>query len=361
MKTKYTYFSGIIVTVFIIFHFMANSQTPDEEAKLHYKQAVTLFQEGNYNAALAEFKKSYELKPNWKIKISIGICYFNLNKFVDAQKTLLEYLEEGGEQVPQDKKAQANDLLSQISKLVAEMKIEANIDGARVLLNGKDIGKTPIKPFVVEAGLYKISIIADGYQTYEKEVTVAGGESKSLDVTLIPIEVKKVEEKKVEEKTTLEPSVKVGEGEKVEVKSESGEKTSGKEGEKVKGKKLSGLAIGAIVSGVLAAGAWGGAVGLGMKVKNMEDEYNKCPAGPGGDNCREKNDGSTYVNILNFAMIPLASVLSVVSISLGVVAGVKGKKAKEKEKNSKISSVNFSLAPIFSDHSSALLTVSGQF
>ena len=332
-----------------------HAQTTEEQAKLHYKQAVALFQEGNYKMALAEFAKSYELKPNWKLKLSIGICYFNLNRFIEAKKELAGYLEEGGGQVPDDKGDQAKDLLVQISKLVSEIRIETNVDGAKIFIDDKEIGSTPMKaPYAVEAGLYKVRIEADGYKPYEKDVSLAGGDSKMLDVTLI---------KKSAE--TGGKTIGEGEGEGKEGKGEgetAGKVDTGKKG----GKKLSGIAIGAIVTGVVALGAWGGVIGVGVKVQDLKSQYDECYADTAA--CRQtptlnqlRDDGDKYRNVLNYAMIPIAAVLTVTSVSLGVVAIVKKKKQKAQDASLSLLPFTLGVAQPSGDPSGMMLTLSGQF
>jgi hypothetical protein len=318
-----------------------HAQTVDEQAKLHYKQAMALFQEGNYKMALAEFNKSYELKPNWKLKLSIGICYFNMSRFLEARKELLGYLEEGGGEVPEDKSDQAKDLLAQISKLIAEIKVEANVDGAAIFIDDKEIGSTPMKaPYAVEAGLYRVRIEANGYKPYEKDVSLAGGDSKVLDVTLV--------------KKTKEAGGGEGEGGKGGG-SEGGEFGKGGKG----GKKIGGIGIGAIVTGGLALGAWGGVVGLGVKVNDLKADYDNCA----DQACRDStsSDGDKYKTALNFAMIPIAAVLTATSISLGIVEIVKQKKKKAEAAPSASIPFTFGVAQPANGPEGMMLTVSGRF
>lgn len=321
-----------------------SAQSGDKEAKLHYKQGVAFFKEGNYKMALAEFLKSDELKSNWKLKLNIGICYYNLNRFIKAKNVLIEYLDEGGGEVSEDKKDKANDLLEKISKVLADVKIETNVENATVYVDDKEIAQTPMKkPFTLKSGLYSIRIEADGYKPYVKDISLAGGDSKVLDVTLIK------------------------KGGKAPVEDTGGEKGDEKEGEKEPApkekKKLSGLAIGAIVTGGLALGAWGGAAGAGVVSKNTENDYNDkdCQSLSDNKECDDlKDKGELSRNVFNYAMLPLAAVLSATSIVLGVVTIVKQQKEKKIESN-RLRILNVGLSKPSGDSSGMMLSVSGEF
>ncbi|MBO5972393.1 MAG: PEGA domain-containing protein [Alistipes sp.] len=59
---------------------------------------------------------------------------------------------------------------------------------ARVLVDGKEIGTTPLTENVL-IGKHKLSIILDGYTTYEKEIAVSKGGSEEINV---PLKVKSI-------------------------------------------------------------------------------------------------------------------------------------------------------------------------
>jgi tetratricopeptide (TPR) repeat protein len=294
------------------------AQTSDEEAKLHYQQGVALFKEENYKMALAEFVKSYELKANWKLKLNIGICYYNLNRFVQAKQVLEEYITEGGSELEADKQAKAEGLLEQIAKVIAEVKVEANVSGATVFIDDKEVATTPMdKAVTLEAGLYSLRVEADGYKPYEKDISLAGGDQKVLDISLV---------KKggtAEETGTVEGS---GAG---EVK---GGGTKVDKGAKPKGKKKIGaLGISAIAIAPLALGAFGGVVATGLENQVARDDYNKCVvAEPGSTRCKKfKDDALKYENITN-ALISVGVVLAAASVGLGVGEVVVQKKKAKK-------------------------------
>jgi len=59
--------------------------------------------------------------------------------------------------------------------------------GASVSLDGKTVGITPVTGTEVGAGSHSLRITKDGYEPYEKSVTVSSGEQSAVDATLTEI------------------------------------------------------------------------------------------------------------------------------------------------------------------------------
>jgi tetratricopeptide (TPR) repeat protein len=62
-----------------------------EEAKQRYTQALELFQEGNFEASLLEFRKSYELSGSFKLLYNMALVSKQMNNHVRAIRFLEQY------------------------------------------------------------------------------------------------------------------------------------------------------------------------------------------------------------------------------------------------------------------------------
>ena len=67
--------------------------------------------------------------------------------------------------------------------LTVTFEVGTDIDMATVMVDGKTIGRTPLTEGVL-VGTHKLSIVADGYDTYEKEIVVTKGGSEEINVAL---------------------------------------------------------------------------------------------------------------------------------------------------------------------------------
>jgi len=72
-------------------------------------------------------------------------------------------------------------------KAVAEtgtLVIQSRPDGATVLVDGRQVGTTPMSLGDVRAGNHAVRLERDGYQTWTSAVTVAGGEQNRVTASL---------------------------------------------------------------------------------------------------------------------------------------------------------------------------------
>jgi hypothetical protein len=76
-------------------------------------------------------------------------------------------------------------LVEHLKGKISRVRVECNVPGARVLLRGRMVGRTPLPSFVVlNAGDAKLEVIADGYGPYESVLSLPGGALESIVVKL---------------------------------------------------------------------------------------------------------------------------------------------------------------------------------
>ncbi|MCP4678067.1 MAG: PEGA domain-containing protein, partial [Deltaproteobacteria bacterium] len=76
----------------------------------------------------------------------------------------------------------------QLEPIKCELTINANIQGARVLLDGKEIGETPLgKPLFVEPGKHIVKIVQTGYEEASLDITLTPGEKSTVNLSLVEI------------------------------------------------------------------------------------------------------------------------------------------------------------------------------
>ncbi|HSN96972.1 MAG TPA: PEGA domain-containing protein, partial [Candidatus Nanopelagicales bacterium] len=75
-------------------------------------------------------------------------------------------------------------LVAEVRAKVSRLTVESPVDGARVLLDHKVIGETPLPPLRVNAGSALIEVEAEGYHPFRKQVELPGGGEASVTATL---------------------------------------------------------------------------------------------------------------------------------------------------------------------------------
>ncbi len=94
-----------------------DKEAKKEQSRRHYKQAVALRKTDNFERAAEEFETAYELYPNYKILYNLGGVYVDLNIHAKALDAYTRFLEEGGDKIPEDRRAKTNREVARLTEL----------------------------------------------------------------------------------------------------------------------------------------------------------------------------------------------------------------------------------------------------
>lgn len=191
----------IAITLWLALSLLANAALaeeaveapPQEEdetvarARTHFERAVTLYRDGDLQPALVEFRASYRLNPLPQVLFNIAVTQRDLHLYNEAIETLHLYQTEA-ENEPEERRAQASELLEELLAIMANVRIECDQDGAELFVNGEQTGRTPIEePLQLAAGQYDLELRLDGFTPWSESVEVHGGQQLELTVELEPL------------------------------------------------------------------------------------------------------------------------------------------------------------------------------
>lgn len=167
----------------------AHAQQPTagqrDEAKRRFQAGLDLFKEGNYQASLVEFKRAYEIAPNYNVLYNIGQVYFQLQDYVNASKYLNQYLDEGGKRITPTRRQEVETDLDKLKGRIAQVTVTVNVSGAQITIDDQPLGTSPIgQPSLVSAGKRTFTASKEGRQSARKVVEVAGGDRLEIQLDL---------------------------------------------------------------------------------------------------------------------------------------------------------------------------------
>ena len=171
----------------------AESADPTERARVHYERGLQLFNEENYDAALFEFDRAYELAPSYKILYNMGRIQRQQNNYAASMRSYTRYLREGGAAVPAERRKEVEAEIAVLKPRVAHVKVTVNVDAADVYaddipvctatIESSCVGKSPLQaPIIVNGGRHKITATKKGFAPATALVSVVG--SDEIDVKL---------------------------------------------------------------------------------------------------------------------------------------------------------------------------------
>ncbi len=171
-----------------------------EEARNRYSRGLKLYEEGNTIAARVEFERAYELAPSYRILFNIGLCYKKANDYVEALHAFERYLSDGGDEVPEERKAAVRKEIAELRPNIATVTITTNVPGATVTVDDVPVGTTPIpNKVLVNPGRRKISASKTGMLPATKSVVFAGSDVEAVSLELVELP-------KSQQVTELEPA-----------------------------------------------------------------------------------------------------------------------------------------------------------
>jgi len=165
-----------------------SSASPDDkkkEAKEHFDKGYALMQEEAWDAALAEFTVSLSLFPTKNGRRNAADCLRALGRFDEALAMYEMLLKEHGSALSPAEVESANKKIAELKALTGTLVITSNVEGATVVVDGRERGKTPLSgPIVVAAGTRVVRVSKEGYLPFEAKPIVAGKASVSVDAKL---------------------------------------------------------------------------------------------------------------------------------------------------------------------------------
>ncbi|MEM1034549.1 MAG: tetratricopeptide repeat protein [Myxococcota bacterium] len=154
-----------------------------KKAAEHFRRGKELYDEGDYDAALVEFKRAYETSPNYRVLFNIGQVQYQIGDYASARDTFTRYLDEAGNRIDANRRDTVRRDIQKLSARVALVRVTVNEPGATVTVDDVARGDAPFDaPLSVSAGRRKISATKEGYSSDEAFVEVAGGDE--IDVAL---------------------------------------------------------------------------------------------------------------------------------------------------------------------------------
>ena len=164
----------------------APSQTAEEkqQSKEHFAQGVSLFDQGDFASALAEFQASYELFQHWKILRNIGMCHYKLGKNPEAAAIFSDFLEQGGADIDTAAAQEVRGILQDLKSKLGLFRLTGDFSGATLSIDGEvQAAGSEGKDIYLTPGVHHVVITKAGKVTIEKDMAIESGEEKEVFVT----------------------------------------------------------------------------------------------------------------------------------------------------------------------------------
>ncbi|HHH29322.1 MAG TPA: PEGA domain-containing protein [Polyangiaceae bacterium] len=152
-----------------------DGKTAKEQAKVAFAQGVERYERGDCEGAIEAYQRAFELYPMPMMTFNIALCHERLGRPVEAVAALEAVLAAPGK-LRAERIDQAKSLLAAQKRLVAELMVTCNVDGATLLLDGEQVGVLPLaEPIPVAEGTVVLQAAKDGYRPGYATLSAPGG------------------------------------------------------------------------------------------------------------------------------------------------------------------------------------------
>lgn len=149
------------------------------------KRGDELLDVRRYAEALAAYDDAYALNPTAALLYNRGRALQFLGRYPEALEAIEQFARDASPEVRARVPALAR-LLEDLRGRVGALVVVGLADGARVLVNDRQVGITPLAgPLAVPAGRVTLDVFAEGYFPLHRDVEVAPRTTRKLELRLV--------------------------------------------------------------------------------------------------------------------------------------------------------------------------------
>jgi hypothetical protein len=158
-----------------------------EEARQRFDRGLALYNSGDMPGALAEFQRAHMLTGHPIVLYNLALVHANVGDAAVAVEELEQLRKSGWAGLGTERAERAERVYQEQLLRVGTLAINADVQGALVLIDNVDAARIPAPPQRVNAGKHIVGLSAQGYEPRRVSVTVAGQAREEVTVTLVPL------------------------------------------------------------------------------------------------------------------------------------------------------------------------------
>jgi hypothetical protein len=163
----------------------ARAADAETEARERFERAIKLYEDQDYGAALAELERAAKLKPSYKLFYNMGQVRVAMRDYAGAIVAFQQYLEQGGDKVPADRRDFVQKEIKRLDQRVARLVVTTDVPSAEVAIDDTVVGFTPLaEPVLINAGTRRITVRHPDYPPRTRTVSLAGRVRETIAFSL---------------------------------------------------------------------------------------------------------------------------------------------------------------------------------
>lgn len=140
----------------------SGAEALQKEAEQRYRRALELFNSGDYDASLLEFRRAYELAPTYRILYNIALVNVQMNDYAGALDAFERFLAEGADEAGDKRRGEVRATIESLQGKIGTLEVVVDQPGTEVFVDDLSVGITPLdKPLRLNVGRRRITVVHD--------------------------------------------------------------------------------------------------------------------------------------------------------------------------------------------------------
>jgi hypothetical protein len=151
----------------------APNQPVTRGAKDHYLRGVGFAEGRQWEAALAEFNASLSLRRTSAASMNAAYCLRQLGRGAQALELYRAVLRDFESVLVEHERSSVRASIAELELAVGHLALTCDVEGALVLVDGEERGKTPVGDLLLNPGLHVVRVLKPGYEPVQVSLTIA--------------------------------------------------------------------------------------------------------------------------------------------------------------------------------------------
>lgn len=144
------------------------------EARTAYRLGIVLYDDGDWEGALGKFEQAYRLSSDPRLLWNMAVCEKNRRRYTRAFTLVNDYLSHPSTKLPAREQREVKRFRDTVENLTAFVSIPVKEDGATVIVDGQEVGVTPLPQAIrLDAGKHDLVIRKPGFVEHKSEISTA--------------------------------------------------------------------------------------------------------------------------------------------------------------------------------------------
>lgn len=160
-----------------------------DEYQQRMDKGIKLYQDNNFDAAIAEFEAAYKISPKPGPLINISLCHKSRFQYPKAIVVLEQALQKHGDSMDAATKKAAEDAITEMRGLLSYVTVTLDPPYATLIIDGEVQPEEAKKAQMIALGpgTHRIGAKAEGYASAEQTITLTSGDkSAKVSLALVP-------------------------------------------------------------------------------------------------------------------------------------------------------------------------------